>query len=122
MGARSPHRYTARPMSDSTSTLLPPELARACGLRQQRLQALFQRTGIDGLRISCEKDIQYLTGFVGHESLGMVTASQALIVSDSRYDEYLQPWREMKAAEVVMGTRHRLLDSVRRLCEQGRVQ
>ena len=48
---------------------------------------------VDALLISAEKDIQYLTGFVGHESLALVLGERAAIISDSRYDEYLQRQR-----------------------------
>src|SRR5262245_49287573 len=108
-------------MSDPLSSLLPPALVRACGSRQQKLQKLIASKGIDALLLSCEKDIQYLTGFVGHESLAMVTSSAALIISDSRYDEYLQPWRQTGTADVIMGTRHRLFETVKQICGERHI-
>lgn len=80
------------------------------------------KASVDALLISAEKDIQYLTGFVGHESLAMVTMSGSLIISDSRYDEYLQPWRDAKSSEIVMGIRHRLNDSVREICDRLKIK
>jgi Xaa-Pro aminopeptidase len=68
------------------------------------------------LLVSNEKDIRYLTGFVGHESLAILARDGAIIVSDSRYDEYLEPWRAAGSTAVVMGIRHRLLDAVREIC------
>jgi len=102
-------------MSDATLELLPPATVSACRSRQQRLQNNLAAQGLDGLLLSAEKDIQYLTGFVGHESLAIITRTSAEIISDSRYDEYLQPWRDTGAATVIMGTRHRLFDTVKSL-------
>ncbi len=72
---------------------------------------------IDALLVSSPKDIYYLTGFVGHDSVLLVTDSAAVIMTDSRYDEFLDPWRGTGVAEVVMGTRHRLEDSVAAQCK-----
>jgi Xaa-Pro aminopeptidase len=75
---------------------------------------------IDALLVSNPKDIRYLTGFVGDDSLLVVGADGAAIVSDTRYDEFLEPWRQSPGTDVVMGTRHRLEDSVASQCrEQG---
>ena len=72
---------------------------------------------IDALLVSNPKDIHYLTGFVGHDSVLIVTDSAAVIMTDPRYDEFLEPWRGTRLAEVVMGTRHRLEDSVAAQCK-----
>jgi len=109
-------------MSDASLQLLPPAAVAACKSRQQRLQKALVAQDLDALLLSAEKDIQYLTGFVGHESLAMVTRSSAVIISDSRYDEYLQPWRDENAAEVIMGTRHRLFDTVKSLFGDGQMK
>lgn len=96
------------------ATLLPQSVVESCRSRINRLQQALRQSKVDALLISAEKDIQYLTGFVGHESLAMVTTTGgAIIISDSRYDEYLQPWRDAKSCDVVMGIRHRLYDAVR---------
>ena len=52
------------------------------------------RQGVDTLLVSNEKDILYLSGFVGHDSLLLVFGDGAAIVTDARYDEFLNPWRE----------------------------
>jgi Xaa-Pro aminopeptidase len=77
--------------------------------------------GIDALLVSAEKDIQYLTGFVGHDSLAVLMSETAIIISDSRYDEFLQPWRE-NGIEVVMGIRHRLPDALRTICQNRSIK
>lgn len=105
---------------DQTDLLFPPLIA-ACAGRQRRLTESLTQNNIDALLVSSEKDIQYLTGFVGHDSLLLITPDVATIISDPRYDEYLNPWRQTNAAEVVMGKRHRLADSVRSLCESRKV-
>jgi Xaa-Pro aminopeptidase len=96
--------------------MLPAALSKACERRQSACIAAFDRAGIDGLLVSNEKDIRYLTGFVGHESLAVLARDGTIIVSDSRYDEYLEPWRAAGSTAVVMGIRHRLLDAVREIC------
>jgi len=113
---------------DRPSQLLSREHVAACAARQARLSQALQSQQLDALLITSEKDIHYLTGFVGHESLGMALANPtppadaAVIISDSRYDEFLEPWRAQKAAGIVMGTRHRLFESVRDFCNERRVQ
>lgn len=109
-------------MGAPNSTLLPPTLAKACERRQKACIGTFANASVDALLVSNEKDIRYLTGFVGHESLAMVIGDGALIISDSRYDEYLQPWREIGTAKVVMGVRHRLHDAVRETCRQRSIR
>ncbi len=95
--------------------------AEACRGRLQRLRALFDKLAVDALLVGCETDIRYLTSFVGHDSLLLVTAGDVWIVSDPRYDEFLDPWRESAIARVVMGTRHRLHEDVRGLCDKNSV-
>ncbi|MHC4966769.1 MAG: M24 family metallopeptidase, partial [Planctomycetota bacterium] len=71
------------------------------------------------------KDIRYLTGFSGDDSLLLVAAAEgkdaAVIITDARHDELLDPWRASGIVEVVMGTRHRLEQSVESLCASGHV-
>src|SRR5262249_37176186 len=118
--------YSA-PMRDSTPT--PPTplasgLQSACAARRQRLRSQFGSLKIDALLVSNERDILYLSGFVGHDSLMMVTAADgpqgAVIISDSRYDEFLNPWRN--EVEVVMGKRHRLPEAVAQLCQRRSIR
>ncbi len=106
---------------NAESTLLPASVIAACRARVERLQAHMARQKVDALLISAEKDIQYLTGFVGHESLAMVDGSGAIIISDSRYDEYLQPWRDAGWCHIEMGTRHQLVNSIKAICDRTRI-
>lgn len=115
-------------MQDASGKL-PPDLVAACAARQRRLRAALASHGVDALLIGCDKDIQYLTGFVGHDSLLLIAAepnphhsAETVIISDPRYDEFLNPWRESDSAEVVMGVRHRLAEAVRTLCDQRTIK
>jgi len=87
-------------------------LIASCAARQDRLRILLDQHAVNALLISNEKDIRYLTGFVGHDSLLLVTDRNSYIISDARYDEYLDPWRSQSLGEIVMGTRHRLEQSI----------
>lgn len=80
----------------------------ACRVRLDRLRENLAAASVDAILVNCETDIRYLTGFVGHDSLLMVSADDAVIVSDPRYDEFLEPWRQVDFVTVQMGVRHRL--------------
>jgi Xaa-Pro aminopeptidase len=106
---------------DNQPSLLAPATATACGERLKRLRQAIQKLGLDGLLVNGEKDIRYLSGFVGHDSLLLATGDAAFVISDPRYDEYLDPWRQAGHVSVVMGKRHRLHERVRELCRSGKV-
>ncbi len=50
--------------------------------------------------VTYPRDLRYLTGFRGDDSVMLVTPSKLWIVSDSRYEEELQPFK--KTATIVM--------------------
>ena len=108
-------------MTDKSNMPLPPQLIQACQRRQQRLHQAMADHPIDALLVSNAKDIHYLTSFVGSDSLLLVTDSAAAIITDSRYDEFLQPWRGTNVAKVVMGTQHCLEESVAAHCKSQSV-
>ncbi|MHC5003042.1 MAG: M24 family metallopeptidase [Planctomycetota bacterium] len=103
-------------MGFSDAGLLPPDLCDACRGRLDRLRGLLSGEPLDGLLIDNEKDIRYLCGFVGHDSLLLVLPDAAFVISDPRYDEFLDPWRPSGLAEVVIGARHQLEAEVLRIC------
>ncbi len=113
-------------MSDTSALLLSPELIAACKARRAKLRRAMADHEIDALLVVGEKDIRYLTGFADHDSMLLVTGddgpSGAVIVSDPRYDEFLDPWRKAQVAEVVMGVRHRLANSIRDLCDARQIR
>ncbi len=92
------------------------ETLAACASRRSRLREATPGAGIDALLVSNPKDIRYLTGFVGDDSLLVVTADEAAIISDPRYEEFLEPWRDVSGTEVLLGIRHRLQESVKSHC------
>ena len=103
-------------MTTPDSPALDPALVDACRDRLDLLRQEFEKRSIDGLIVSDETDIRYLTGFVGHDSLLIVFTDSAHIICDSRYDEFLEPWKDGAIAEVVIGIRHRLEEAARDLC------
>lgn len=109
-------------MSVPLTQPLTQEHVAACTNRQDRLRSGFEAAGIDALLVSGENDIRYLTGYVGHDSLLLVTADATYIISDPRYDEFLEPWGALPLGSVVMGTRHRLEESVKQLAAKGGVK
>ncbi len=126
MASKSTKRYTPA-MEEAPSHGLAPGLKAACIARQKKLRQTMSQHQVDALLVSAEKDIFYLTSFVGHDSLAVVLGSDddgagCVIISDRRYDEYLTPWRDSGISEVVMGVRHRLHESVREICQATRIK
>ncbi len=80
--------------------------------------------GVDALLVGHARDIMYLTGFIGDDSLLLVPATDdtAAIITDSRHDELLEPWRAAGAADVIIGTRHQLPRSAADLCRRHAVK
>ncbi|HWB20243.1 MAG TPA: Xaa-Pro peptidase family protein [Phycisphaerales bacterium] len=106
---------------------LSKDLRSASLLRQQRLAALLARHKTSAILVSSEKDINYLTGFIGHDSLLLLHADasarpRAFIISDARYDEHLNPWRTAANTTVIMGTRHRLHEALTALCKKRKIR
>lgn len=87
--------------------LAMPDKSRKASVLTARISKLKRRLrdkGVDGLIISNPVDIRYLTGFIGDDSLALVTAGRAkvLIISDSRFEEQIA--REAPDATVLIRT------------------
>jgi Xaa-Pro aminopeptidase len=108
-------------MTETAASSLPRVLQDACLARLDRVRDAIVAAEIDALLVSNEIDIRYLTGFVGHDSLLVVFTDGAATISDTRYDEFLDPWRGSDLTEVFMGTRHRLPATLADLCEKAGV-
>lgn len=106
-----------RLMSNQQTTAPSVEEFTTCGRRQIRLRQALSQQKLDALLVSNPKDIHYLTNFIGDDSLLLVSANNASIITDARYDEFLEPWRGSSVAQVVMGTRHKLDEAVNRECK-----
>ena len=70
-------------MTDKSNMSLLPQLIQACQRRQQRLHQAMTEQPIDALLVSNPKDIHYLTGFIGDDSVLLVTDSVAVIITDA---------------------------------------
>jgi len=105
-------------MSPTTPKPLSTDLSAACAARVDRLRRALEACDADSLLIGHHTDIRYLTGFVGHDSLLVVTAANGppVIITDTRHEELLAPWRRSGAAQVVMGIRHALEQTARQVC------
>lgn len=101
---------------------LDADVVAACRSRQNRLCAWLEGAGVDAMLIGHDRDIAYLTGFIGHDTFLLITGDHSAIITDARFDEQLNPWRalpvEQSLGEVIMGTRHRLNDSVSAYCRR----
>jgi Xaa-Pro aminopeptidase len=107
-------------MSTDTQDAIGADTISACLGRQRRLQDLLGPAGMDAHLIGHPTDIRYLTTFSGDDSYLLVprgSGGEPIIVTDARHDELLEPWRRAGIAEVVIGKRHRLEQSIHELCE-----
>jgi len=90
--------------------------------RQDALRRQLDPIGIDALIVTRDCDIRYFTGFCGHDSLLVIRGGGAACISDSRYDEALDSLRDSGVAEVVIGVRHRLHESLPALLQRHRLR
>jgi Xaa-Pro aminopeptidase len=91
--------------------------------RVRRLRQGLERAGCDALLVQQPRDIRYLTGFIGDDSLLLVGGDgPPAVITDPRHETMLDPWRRSGALEVVMGTRHKLEKTARAVCERRRVR
>lgn len=108
-------------MSQTPENRLPGDVSQACSGRLERLRSSFATSGVDALIVDHGADIRYLTGFSGEDSYVIVTTDGAVIITDPRQDEFLNPWRESGFIDVDMGVRHRLPDAVGPWCASNAV-
>ncbi|HEY2157839.1 MAG TPA: Xaa-Pro peptidase family protein [Isosphaeraceae bacterium] len=57
--------------------------------RRQRLRRTFDASEIDGVIVSSPTNVAYLTGFTGEDSILLITAERAVVVSDGRFSVQL---------------------------------
>jgi Xaa-Pro aminopeptidase len=63
--------------------------------RIERLLALLESSNTDHILITHPLDVGYLTGFLGGESYLLLGPGRPLIISDSRYEEELEPQKTL---------------------------
>ncbi len=80
------------------SALAPMDVAG----RLARLRARFDDVGCDGLLVTSLTNVRYLTGFSGSAALLLVTANDALLVSDARYRDQAREQLEAAAVEATI--------------------
>lgn len=105
-------------MNDESHPCLGPELVSACAARQTRLRTVMAEQDLDALLVTYDRDIQYLTNFVGDDAYLLVRPDGVEMLTDSRYEEALKPWRNSGIGEPVMATRHRLHETVSSCCDE----
>jgi len=89
--------------------------------RQEALRDRIGGEGVQALLVSRDCDIAYLTGFCGHDSLLLITGDGAFCISDNRYEEQLRPLESDGDVSGVIGTRHRLHETVADLVAQQKL-
>ncbi len=72
------------------------------GARLRRLRAAMKREAVSHLLVTNANDVAYLTGFLGGDSWLLVGRGKPVLISDSRFDEELEPVRPN--AKVVIRT------------------
>lgn len=108
-------------MKDHENTQLPAEVIDSCKIRQRRLLDQLDTNQIDALLVSFDRDIQYLTNFVGDDAFVLIHENGVEIITDTRYGEVLNEWIGSGLGEPVMGIRHRLAETVKRLIAEHRI-
>ncbi len=58
--------------------------------RRNKLRRTIRKSGVDGMLVTNEVNVTYLTGFTGDSTYLLLTADAAIVLSDTRYDEQLE--------------------------------
>lgn len=58
--------------------------------RRDKLRKQFRRSGIEGLLVSNPTNVTYLTGFTGEDSLLLLSAENAVLLSDTRFTTQIE--------------------------------
>lgn len=104
-------------MSQIDQSHLPREVINACMTRQSKLRQVMNDRNLDGLLVSFDRDIQYLTNFVGDDTFVLIRHDAVEIITDSRFQTALVPWSGSGIGEPVMGIRHRLANTIKSICD-----
>ncbi len=79
-------------------------------LRRTNVLNKLKAEGLDGLLVTGESNVEYLTGFAGGDSYLALTAKHAILVSDSRYEEQIK--EECPGLEAVIRPHNRTTPEV----------
>lgn len=100
---KSPVKPAVKPASKPAPK--PPSGSSPFPARVQRLAAAASGKGLSHLVVSSPMDVGYLTGFLGGDSVLIVSAGRPVIVSDFRYQEELHElsgWCDVVIRKVAM--------------------
>lgn len=84
--------------------------------RIKRLWKMIRHAGVDGIMITSNEMIRYLTGFTGSESILLIGTQDVRLVVDSRYTE--QAGQECRGVEITENAR-KMDGAVQSLSEMG---
>jgi len=76
--------------------------------RRKRLARRFKAAGIDGLLVTDECNVRYLSGFTGEDSALLVALDRALLLTDGRFDE--QAAHETKGLQIRVRSKKGLME------------
>lgn len=65
-------------------------MATAHAARRDRVRNVIRNAGVDGLLVTVEKNVKYLSGFTGDSTWMLLTHDDALLISDFRYTTQLE--------------------------------
>lgn len=91
------------------------------GARRKKLIAKFRKAGCDSLLVTNFNNVTYLTGFTGDDSYLLLSRDEAMLISDSRYEEQLGD--ECPDIELVIrGTADTMFGMVEKVLKQSKVK
>ena len=64
-----------------------------------------EQRGLTALLVQGDQDIRCIAGCFGHDTRLLITPRRAVLVSDRRYEEYLEPWLASEKFEIAIGNR-----------------
>ena len=80
--------------------------------RLGRLREAMRDQGVQSILVSDPQDVRYLADCFGHDTRILVTPSQAVLISDRRYEEYLAPWADSGRFRVAIENRSGQIRSI----------
>lgn len=71
--------------------------------------------GVGAFLVNGEQDVRFLAGCFGHDTRMLLTANRAILISDRRYEEYLEPWAASESFEVAIFNRPGQIDHIKQV-------
>ncbi|MDA1474881.1 M24 family metallopeptidase [Bacillus changyiensis] len=86
-------------------------------MKLKKLRELFCGLGIEGLLVTSQVNLQYMTGFTGSSGLAVISEDRAVFITDFRYTE--QAKRQVNGFEIIEHTRGMSATAVDVIKEMG---